>query len=141
MKAILFGSIGTLVETSDIQRKCFNKAFINEKLKWYWDRETYRELIKKSGGLKRIEEFSKQTGDNVNAQKIWEIKTDLFNKNIYANKRLIRKGVLKIFEYARDKKINLGLVSTTTKKNIDILFKILEGQIEKRTLVSLVIKI
>ena len=132
MKAILFGSIGTLVETSDIQRKCFNKAFINEKLKWYWDRETYRELIKKSGGLKRIEEFSKQTGDNVNAQKIWEIKTDLFNKNIYANKRLIRKGVLKIFEYARDKKINLGLVSTTTKKNIDILFKILEGQIEKK---------
>tara|TARA_A100000164_G_C21674277_1_gene661163 strand:- start:61 stop:387 length:327 start_codon:yes stop_codon:yes gene_type:complete len=105
MKAILFGSIGTLVETSDIQRKCFNKAFINEKLKWYWDRETYRELIKKSGGLKRIEEFSKQTGDNVNAQKIWEIKTDLFNKNIYANKRLIRKGVLKIFEYARDKKL------------------------------------
>ena len=68
-------------------------------------------------------------------------KSDLFNKNIYANKRLIRKGVLKIFEYARDKKINLGLVSTTTKKNIDILFKILEGQIEKRTLVSLVIKI
>ncbi len=131
MKAILFGSIGTLVETSDIQRKCFNKAFKKEKLKWYWDKKTYRELIKRSGGLKRIEEFSRQTGDNVNAKKIWEIKTEIFNKNIYVKKGLIRKGVLKIFDYARDKNIKLGLVSTTTKKNINTLFKILEGKIEK----------
>ena len=28
-KAIIFGSIGTLAETSDIQRKSFNKAFKN----------------------------------------------------------------------------------------------------------------
>ena len=132
MKAILFGSIGTLIETSEIQRKCFNKAFKKENLKWYWDRKTYRELIKKSGGLKRIEEFSRQTGDKVNAKKIWKIKTEIFSKDIYANKRLIRKGVLKIFDYARYKNISLGLASTTTKKNISILFKILGGQIERK---------
>ena len=27
MKAILFGSIGTLIETSDLQREAFNEAF------------------------------------------------------------------------------------------------------------------
>ena len=27
MKAILFGSIGTLIETSDLQREAFNQAF------------------------------------------------------------------------------------------------------------------
>ncbi|MDC1185136.1 haloacid dehalogenase, partial [Alphaproteobacteria bacterium] len=27
MKAVLFGSIGTLIETSDIQRESFNQAF------------------------------------------------------------------------------------------------------------------
>ena len=27
IKAVLFGSIGTIIETSDIQRNCFNQAF------------------------------------------------------------------------------------------------------------------
>ena len=27
LKAIMFGSIGTIVETSELQRKSFNKAF------------------------------------------------------------------------------------------------------------------
>lgn len=131
MKAILFGSIGTLIETSDIQRKCFNEAFKKEGLKWYWNKKTYRELIKKSGGLKRIEEFSKRTGDKVDAEKIWRMKTEMFDKKVYANKRLIRKGVLKIFKHARDRNIKIGLVTTTTKKNISILFKVLKGKIKK----------
>jgi len=32
IKAILFGSIGTIVETSNIQRNCFNSAFKNSGL-------------------------------------------------------------------------------------------------------------
>ena len=52
MKAVLFGSIGTLIETSDIQRKSFNLAFKKAGLDWYWGRETYCILLKKSGGIK-----------------------------------------------------------------------------------------
>jgi len=50
MKAIIFGSIGTLVETSEIQRKSFNQAFKEMDLDWYWDKEEYKKLLKKSGG-------------------------------------------------------------------------------------------
>ena len=60
MKAVLFGSIGTLIETSDIQRKSFNLAFKKEGLDWYWGRKTYSRLLKKSGGIKRIEDFAKK---------------------------------------------------------------------------------
>ena len=33
-KAILFGSIGTIVETSELQRKSFNQAFFEAGLDW-----------------------------------------------------------------------------------------------------------
>ena len=35
-KAILFGSIGTIVETSELQRKSFNQAFSEAGLDWNW---------------------------------------------------------------------------------------------------------
>ena len=41
-KAILFGSIGTLIETSDIQRESFNESFKETGLDWYWDEEDYK---------------------------------------------------------------------------------------------------
>ena len=53
MKAIIFGSIGTLVETSDIQRQSFNQAFKEIGLDWYWDKNNYKNLLKKSGGRNR----------------------------------------------------------------------------------------
>ena len=40
-KALLFGSIGTLIESSDIQRNSFNQAFNEAGLDWYWDEQDY----------------------------------------------------------------------------------------------------
>ena len=45
MKAILFGSIGTLVETSEIQRKSYNLAFEKVGVEWYWNTATYCNLL------------------------------------------------------------------------------------------------
>ena len=131
MKAVLFGSIGTLIETSDIQRKSFNLAFKKEGLDWYWDRKTYSRLLKKSGGIKRIEDFAKQNGVRVDSKKIWKNKTDIFNKFIFSNNIVARRGVLKIFKYAKENNIDIGLVSSTTKKNINTIFKALDGQINR----------
>ena len=93
MKAVLFGSIGTLIETSDIQRKSFNLALKKEGLDWYWDRKTYGRLLKKSGGIKRIEDFAKQNGVRVDSKKMWKNKTDIFNKFILSNNIGARRGV------------------------------------------------
>ena len=131
MKAVLFGSIGTLIETSDIQRKSFNHAFKREGLNWYWSRKTYSELLKKSGGIRRIEDFARQNGESINAKKIWKSKTDIFNKIIISNNIGARKGVLRIFKYAKKNNIEIGLVSSTSKKNINTIFKALDGQIKR----------
>ena len=131
MKAVLFGSIGTLIETSDIQRKSFNHAFKREGLNWYWSRKTYSKLLKKSGGIRRIEVFARQNGESINAKKIWKSKTDIFNKTIISNSISARKGVLKIFKYAKKNNIEIGLVSSISKKNITTVFKALDGQISR----------
>ena len=57
-KAMLFGSIGTLAETSDIQRNSFNEAFKISGLDWFWDEDKYRNLLSKSGGTGRINDYA-----------------------------------------------------------------------------------
>ena len=69
MRALLFGSIGTLIETSNIQRESFNQAFKEIGLDWHWDQESYKKLLKKSGGTKRIEDFAQKNNVNVDAKK------------------------------------------------------------------------
>ena len=69
-KAILFGSIGTLIETSELQRRAFNQAFAEAGLDWDWNTEEYRRLLTKSGGCERIQDFATRRGSEVNAEPV-----------------------------------------------------------------------
>ena len=131
MKAILFGSIGTLIETSDLQREAFNEAFKEAGLDWYWDNEDYTKLLKKSGGTKRIEDFAEKNNTNVDAKKIRERKTQIYNDKINSISIPPREGVLDVLEYAHKNNIKTGFVTSTTLDNIDAVFKTLNNQIKK----------
>ena len=131
MKAILFGSIGTLIETSDLQLEAFNQAFKEAGLDWYWDQEDYTKLLKKSGGTKRIEDFAEKNNTNVDAKKIRERKTQIFNDKINSTFIPPREGVLDVLEYAHKNNIKIGFVTSTTPDNIDAVFKTLNNQIKK----------
>ena len=80
-KAILFGSIGTLIETSDLQRESFNEAFKEAGLDWYWDQEDYRLLLKQSGGTKRIEDFAEKITQQLKRKKLEREKHTFLIKN------------------------------------------------------------
>ena len=131
MKAILFGSIGTLIETSDLQREAFNQAFKEAGLDWYWDQEDYTKLLKKSGGTKRIEDFAEKNNTIVDAKKIRERKTQIYNDKINSTFVPPREGVLDVLEYAHKNNIKIGFVTSTTPDNIDAVFKTLNNQIKK----------
>ena len=129
MKALLFGSIGTLIETSNIQRESFNQAFKEIGLDWHWDQERYKQLLKKSGGTKRIEDFAEKNNTNVDAKKIRERKTAIYNEKLRSRITLPREGVLDVLEYARRNNIKTGLVTSTTIENIDSVFATLNKKI------------
>ena len=131
MKAVLFGSIGTLIETSDIQRESFNQAFKENGLDWYWSKETYKNLLKKSGGSKRIENFAKKNNIDIDSKFLRQRKTEIFN-NILKSKNIPpREGVLEIIKYAKSHNIKIGLASSTTVENIEAVFITLNNVITK----------
>ena len=75
MKALFFGSIGTVVETSWLQYYAFHVAFVRHGLDWHWDLPTYREMLKISGGANRISAFADKRDEQVDAKAIHATKT------------------------------------------------------------------
>ena len=124
-KALLFGSIGTLVETSEIQRKSFNEAFKKKGLNWYWTKEEYIKLLNKSGGSDRIKEYAKKKNTKVNAKQLRDLKTKLFNNYLKKSYLKLRPGVKSIINICYKEKIRLAFVTSTSKNNINsILFSL-----------------
>ena len=126
-KSLLFGSIGTIIETSELQRESFNEAFKEAGLDWYWDQEDYRLLLKQSGGTKRIEDFAEKNNTTVQAQQIRERKTEIFNQKLLTEKLMPREGVIEVIEYAKNNQIKLGFVTSTTKDNVNSVFLALKN--------------
>jgi phosphoglycolate phosphatase-like HAD superfamily hydrolase len=58
MPAVLFGSIGALADTSELQREAFNDAFRAHGLDWTWSRDEYQQLLAESGGEQRIAAYA-----------------------------------------------------------------------------------
>tara|TARA_B100001173_G_C15964865_1_gene537299 strand:+ start:628 stop:1284 length:657 start_codon:yes stop_codon:yes gene_type:complete len=131
IKTLLFGSIGTLIETSELQRESFNEAFKEAGLDWYWDQEDYRLMLKQSGGTKRVEDYAEKNNTIVQASKIRERKTQIFNQKLLTEKINPRDGVIEVIDYAKDNKIQLGFVTSTTKDNINSVFLALKDHLKE----------
>ena len=78
MPALLFGSISTVTDTSEIQRAAFNEAFRTHGLDWKWERDEYRDLLTSNGGVDRIAEYARQRNETVDAAAVHDTKSKLF---------------------------------------------------------------
>jgi len=84
-KSIIFGSIGTIVETSNIQRKSFNKAFKKSGLDWHWSKTEYKKLLEKSRGENRLSKYANKKKSRL-ILKTKRLKTKFFNDYLKKNK-------------------------------------------------------
>jgi len=103
-KALLFDSIGSIVETSEIQRKSFNKAFKQYGLNWNWTKHDYSNLLKKSGGKDRISRYAKKNKEVVNSTYLRNLKTKIFNNYLKKNQLKLRSGVKNLILFCNKKK-------------------------------------
>ena len=46
LRALIFDVDGTLADTEEFHRRAFNAAFSAADLGWWWNRTTYRELLR-----------------------------------------------------------------------------------------------
>lgn len=130
MQAVLLGSIGSVVETSELQREAFNIVFARHGLNWHWDLATYRALLGTPGGKTRISTYARQSGDIVDAAAIHADKTEVFADLLRTKSPLPRPGVVESLKAARDLGMKTALVSTTDRRTIDIALKCGTGELE-----------
>ena len=113
LQAIIFGSIGTLTETSDLQRAAFNAAFAENGLGWHWTAEVYQHLVAEgtSGGEARIAAYAADRGEPpVDSAMLHSRKSALFQTAMAANGLRPNAGV------------RIAMASTTSARNITAMF-------------------
>jgi beta-phosphoglucomutase-like phosphatase (HAD superfamily) len=111
-KVVFFGAIGTLVETSQMQRQAFNKAFAQAGLGWHWSSAEYRKLLTITDGVRRIEHYAALKGLSVDAPGLHDVKSRIF-KNLLADGVRLRLGVDGVIAAARANGAALGFVPHT----------------------------
>ena len=131
-KALLFGSIGSIVETSDIQRKSFNKAFKQYGLDWNWNKHEYLSLLNKSGGKDRISRYAKKKKNVVDSVYLRNLKTKIFNNYLKKNQLKLRPGVKNLISLCKKENIKIAFVSSTSTNNINAILYSLRNSINKR---------
>ena len=113
MRALFFGSIGSIVETSELQRQAFNESFAEHGLDWHWDQASYQGLLSLGGGDNRISSYAKSQGETVDDQAIHQTKTQRFQALLTRGHLTIREGVIDTLNWAQENKIKIGFISTT----------------------------
>ena len=129
-RAIFFGSIGTLVETSELQRRAFNQAFSEAGLDWNWGVKEYQQLLIKSGGRERIQDFASQRGMDVDAQQLHQRKTEFFDMLMTKEALLLRPGVSSVIRHALENNLLLAFVTSTSQANVAAVFVALGDQVK-----------
>lgn len=121
MKAVLFGSIGTMVESSELQRIAFNSAFKEVGLDWVWDIKTYQSLLSQSGGKRRILTFAEARGEDVDAEAVHARKTELFQEWLSSRGATLRPGVLDVLLDAKNRGHAIAFVTTTERVTAELV--------------------
>jgi HAD superfamily hydrolase (TIGR01509 family) len=125
LRAILFGSIGAIVETSERQREAFNTAFRQFDVDLFWDRETYQRLLQQPGGRRRIAEALANAGfaaDDALVDAIYNEKTSLFLSSLRAGVEA-RPGVVNLLEQAGQAGLAVGFVTGTDRRVVDAVIE------------------
>ena len=130
MTAIFFGSIGSLADTSELQRESFNAAFRRHGLDWNWSQEEYRGLLTGSGGAQRIAEYAQSRGETVDADAIHATKSEIFQARLRDGGVDPRPGVAETVEAAQRDGIALALVTTTSADNVAALTQALRPEVD-----------
>ncbi len=127
--AVLLGSISTVVDTSELQRRAFNEAFSRHGLDWEWDRERYVSMLESNGGRDRIAEYARSVGRSVDADAVHATKSEIFQELLGSSPQRPRPGVAETIHAAHEQGLRVGLVTSTSSENVAALLAAVKGEI------------
>ncbi len=129
LRALLFDVDGTLADTEELHRLAFNEAFAEFGLDWFWDRLRYRELLAVAGGRARMRAWAasrtpdrtEDPGFEALLGEVHRVKTRRYGELAASRGLPLRPGVARLIEEAAASGLALGIVTTTTAANVDVL--------------------
>ena len=136
IKAIIFDVDGTLADTEDAHRKCFNQAFAENNLDWNWDVALYDKLLKVTGGKERIKYFvsdflkgyTKPENFNDFVKDLHAVKTLHYTTLMRAGGVPLRPGIKQLITDSHKAGITLAIATTTTPENVSALLEVALGK-------------
>lgn len=138
LRALLFDVDGTLAETErDGHRAAFNQAFSDYRLPWHWSERLYGSLLRISGGRERIAYFAEEyepdwlakPGAATLIAAIHRRKNQHFQELLRNGGIALRRGVRPLLAQARAAGLQLGIVTTTSRGNLEgLLSATLDGE-------------
>jgi HAD superfamily hydrolase (TIGR01509 family) len=125
---LIFGAIGTITETSQMQRAAFNRAFAEAGLGWVWDAATYAAMVSgqsaRVGGAARIADYASARGDRIDDATIaalHDAKTRIFQDMMARDGLPLNPGVDALIDDARTLGLKTVFASTTMRASIDAM--------------------
>ena len=129
LTAVIFGSIGTIAETSEIQRQAFNLAFAEAGLDWHWDAQTYSDLLKVNGGRNRLRAYGDLVAGIPDSQiaALHQAKTKHYVALLENTPLHPRPGVVELMAACRQAGIQVAFCTSTTIENVNAIEAALSG--------------
>lgn len=129
--ALIFDVDGTLAETEELHRICFNRAFAEAGLPWSWSVEQYRILLGTTGGRERILRFLEEQEperarqlsgpDDPFLRALHGRKTELYARGVRAGEVALCPGIPELVRHARALGLTLAVATTTSRANVEAL--------------------
>src|SRR6202790_1000322 len=132
IKSILCDVDGTLAETErDGHIKAFNQAFEALGLPWRWSERRYGELLAVAGGRERLlHDMQSQCPALTHprerqalAERVHHLKNELYARIVAGGELPLREGVRELLDDCERARVRLGIVTTTSFSNVEVLLK------------------
>ena len=134
ISALIFGGIGTLIETSTLQREAFNRAFTTLGIDFVWDHADYAASLSNSGGRNRLAAIALPGGARLTEAQIAAVhaeKTNAFDAMLADRVLPLRAGVADLLTRAAAAGIVVAWATTTSQANIDAILRASGGALTR----------
>jgi HAD superfamily hydrolase (TIGR01509 family) len=131
IKAVLWDVDGTLAETErDGHLVAFNRAFEALNIPWRWTEQRYGELLAVTGGRERLLHDMQVQADapadrrrcEALATQVHQRKNEFYEEIVASGELRLRGGVRELLEECARAGLRTGIVTTTSRSNVEALF-------------------
>ena len=123
LEAVFWDVDGTIADTELCgHRIAFNLAFKDFELEWFWNEKKYLELLKVSGGLKRIIHYRNEINSNLSDSKCSQIQSRKrfhYQKLIQSGQIKLREGVVRLVRELSSFDIEQFIVTTSGRASLE----------------------